>query len=300
MSNALSLLTGRGALLAAGTGLNASNSLAAVGCCVLLAWAGIRLARPAKLRLRYTPSRPHRIDAWVFLLLLIGWYAILLTGAGLTGWILGLDHPATAPASAPASAPAEKDPRMDPLAGVIIYPLQLALCLGVAAHVFRGGIRRGLGLSLRRWPNDLVRAFIAWLAVWPVCMGLHGLITYWLPDLAGQIHPLLDFAPKASGFWKVLIFLSAALLAPLAEEVFFRGFIQSALRRFTVSPWLAITITSVLFGLAHVRAQPAAVPSLVILGMVLGYNYERTGRLLAPILIHVLFNATSLITLLMP
>ena len=32
-------------------------------------------------------------------------------------------------------------------------------------------------------------------------------------------------------------------------------------------------------------------PALVVLGLVLGYNYERTGRLTAPILIHSLFNA---------
>lgn len=298
MSNALSLLTGPRPPLAAGAGLNASNSLAAIGCCVLAGWLVVRLARPAKLRLRNTPNRPHRIDAAAFLLLFVAWFALALAGAGLARWIIAPDQAAPT-ASAPASAPADKDPRLDPLAGVIIYPLQLALCLGVAGYVFRGGVTRGLGLSLRRWPNDLVRALIAWLAVWPVCMGLFGLVSYWLPSLAGQVHPLLDFAPKATGFWKVLIFLSAALLAPLAEEVFFRGFLQSALRRFTVSPWLAIIITAVLFGLMHLRIEPAAVPSLVILGIVLGYNYERTGRLLAPILLHVFFNAASLITLLM-
>ncbi|MCY2927684.1 MAG: CPBP family intramembrane metalloprotease [Planctomycetota bacterium] len=291
MSNALSVLTGPWAQLAAGArspANGAANSLAAVGCCVLAGWAAVRFARPGKLQLLRTPRRPNRIDVTVLGLLFIGWLALGLAGAGLARWALEAGPP---PASAPASAPAspEKDPRLNVLTGLIAYPLQLVLCLSVAGSLFRGGVTRGLGLSFRRWPNDLVRALVAGLAVWPVSMGLYGLITYLMPALAQHPHPLLDFAPKASGLWQSLIFLSAALLAPLTEEVFFRGFIQSTLRRITVSPWLAITITSVLFGLMHVVDQPAAVPSLVILGMVLGYNYERTGRLLAPILLHVFF-----------
>jgi membrane protease YdiL (CAAX protease family) len=39
-----------------------------------------------------------------------------------------------------------------------------------------------------------------------------------------------------------------------------------------------------------------ALPALVILGIVLGYNYERSGRLWAPIMIHALFNALSIVT----
>lgn len=297
MSNALSVLTGPFALLAAAPGarsISASNSLAAAGCCVLAIWLVVRIARPGKLQLHKAPRRPSRIDATVLLLVCITWFALALLGGGLARWIVESWGPGQ------PDCPPEKDPRLSPLAGLLSAPLQLLLCLGVASWAFRGGITRGLGFSLRRWPNDLARALVAGLAVWPVCMGLYALIAYFMPALARQIHPLLDFAPKASGLWKFLIFLSAGVLAPLAEEVFFRGIMQSSLRRVTVSPWLAVTITSVLFGLVHVGAEPAAVPSLVILGMVLGYNYERTGRLLAPILLHAFFNIANLVIQLTP
>ena len=297
MSNALSMITGHFALLAAairGPGAYASH-LAAVGCCVLAAWLVVRIARPGKLHLHRAPGRPNRIDFTLLLLLFIGWFALGMAGQGLAGWLVEATPPLRS-ASAPASAATpEMDPRLTALAGLIGYPLQLLFCLGVARWAFRGGLTRGLGLSFRRWPNDLVRALIALLAVWPVCMGLHALMIYLMPSLAGQTHPLLNFITTASPLWKILTFLATALLAPLSEEVFFRGILQSTLRRVTVSPWLAITITSVLFGLVHVWAQPAAVPSLVILSMVLGYNYERTGRLLAPILLHAFFNAANLL-----
>ena len=58
-------------------------------------------------------------------------------------------------------------------------------------------------------------------------------------------------------------------------------------------PWPAVLVASAIFAAAHCT-QPQAVPSLFVLAVVIGYNYERTGRLLAPILIHALFNAANL------
>jgi hypothetical protein len=76
---------------------------------------------------------------------------------------------------------------------------------------------------------------------------------------------------------------------PIWEEVVFRGLLQSALRGRIGGPWPAIAVSAGLFTMVH--NQPQALPALAVLAVVLGYNYERTGRLLAPMLTHALFNA---------
>jgi len=278
---------------------DSSLALAAIGICVLAVWLVVRIARPRKLTLRETPGRPNSVDPTIFLLLLVGWYLVGMAGAFAAQRMLGEGAPAArnAPEAGPATAPgppAQDDPRLEPLAGTIARPIQLALCLGVAAATFRHGVVKGLGLSARRWLNDTVRALVGLLAAWPVCIGLFFLLNHLFPVWAAQKHPLVEAVGNLPLPWKLVTLLSGAVLAPVAEEVLFRGMLQSMLRRATASPWTAVVITSVIFGLIH-YSQPTAVLPLIILGAVLGYNYERTGRLLAPILLHAFFNAATLL-----
>jgi membrane protease YdiL (CAAX protease family) len=51
---------------------------------------------------------------------------------------------------------------------------------------------------------------------------------------------------------------------------------------------------AILFGAAH-ASQPHAILPLVILGYVLGYIYDRSGALLAPVMMHALFNLKSML-----
>ncbi|GAH76387.1 unnamed protein product [marine sediment metagenome] len=96
----------------------------------------------------------------------------------------------------------------------------------------------------------------------------------------------------ASPPWLAVMVITAAVIVPIGEELLFRGLAQSLLRRH-FGPWPAVLIASAIFAAAH-WSQPQAVPSLFVLAVVIGYNYERTGRLLAPILIHTLFNAANM------
>jgi membrane protease YdiL (CAAX protease family) len=94
---------------------------------------------------------------------------------------------------------------------------------------------------------------------------------------------------------------SAVILAPLGEECLFRGIIQTAFKKI-VPPrlgsmyhrWLAIAATAGIFGLMH-AGTPQYVPALIVLGVLLGYLYERTGSLWVVIAVHLLFNAKSLL-----
>jgi uncharacterized protein len=100
----------------------------------------------------------------------------------------------------------------------------------------------------------------------------------------------------------VVLFL-AAVSAPLAEELFFRGFIFG-LYRGHLALWLRYVISSGVFAAAHVMpnrmnlAQMAGLAiGIFVLGSILAWTYQRTGSLYPGMLAHAINNATGLILL---
>ncbi len=94
----------------------------------------------------------------------------------------------------------------------------------------------------------------------------------------------------------VLAVIAAVVLAPLAEELLFRGLLYRSLkRRWRIVP--ATAVSSVLFAVVHVDvvfSQPLALVGLTLVGVVLAVAYERTGSLIVPIVIHAVHNAITI------
>jgi membrane protease YdiL (CAAX protease family) len=88
---------------------------------------------------------------------------------------------------------------------------------------------------------------------------------------------------------------AAVLLAPVTEEILFRGILYPAIKQFGY-PRLALWGTSLLFAVVHTNLV-TFVP-LVMLALLLTALYERTDNLLAPVAAHVLFNALNFAELL--
>ena len=88
--------------------------------------------------------------------------------------------------------------------------------------------------------------------------------------------------------------LGLAVLAPVLEEVLFRGAIQGALMRFYGRPWPAIITAALVFGIFH--WNPVQVVCATLLGTVFGWIYYRTGSLLSVIVGHVLNNTFAVMT----
>jgi membrane protease YdiL (CAAX protease family) len=78
----------------------------------------------------------------------------------------------------------------------------------------------------------------------------------------------------------------------IIEELFFRYLVLGTLRA-VISPAMAVGISAIMFGLAHIGV-PLSIPLLVVLGMVLGYLRVATGGLAIPILFHFAHNAVVL------
>ncbi|PSB58218.1 type II CAAX endopeptidase family protein [Chamaesiphon polymorphus] len=91
-----------------------------------------------------------------------------------------------------------------------------------------------------------------------------------------------------------LFFLTAAVAAPLFEEFLFRGFLLPSLTRY-LPTWGAICLSGLLFGVAHLSLSE--ILPLTSLGIILGIVYVRTRNLLAPMLLHSLWNSSTLVSL---
>ena len=108
----------------------------------------------------------------------------------------------------------------------------------------------------------------------------------------GGSNPLLQIVLEEKDPISLGIFLfTAAIAAPVFEEFLFRGFLLPSLTRyFPVSG--AIALSSLLFAVAHL--SPSEVLPLAVLGSVLGVVYTRTRSLLAPMLLHSLWNSVTM------
>lgn len=90
---------------------------------------------------------------------------------------------------------------------------------------------------------------------------------------------------------KKTLVVMAVVMAPLFEEIIFRGIIQKGLINKGMKPATAILVASVVFGVVH--GNPWQFVGAVLLGCVLGLVYHKTKSLLLPILLHAFNNLCS-------
>ncbi len=107
--------------------------------------------------------------------------------------------------------------------------------------------------------------------------------------LLEQMHQL---TPTSSAH-AVALLLGVALLAPLAEELFFRGALFTALSRHSPA-FVAIWTSSIAFVLAH--QEPRMWAPLLVVALVLGELRRLSGSLWAGFALHAAFNATTLLS----
>lgn len=187
-------------------------------------------------------------------------------------------------------------PLMRQLAAAAVASL-LATSLSILLLRQRGADARALGLVCddRR---GAVRLAIASLAL--VVAPLLGLAAV-LDRLVPYRHPVVDLLTSRRDPWAVgLVVVSAVVVAPLAEEFFFRRVLQG----WVESIWpgrraaaAAIVVSAAAFAAAHVGQGLAHVP-LFLLGIVLGFVARQGRSLLPAILLHALFNMVSVVLLL--
>lgn len=226
-------------------------------------------------------------------------------------------------------APTPVRPAWQPLGVLLAFGLGLALTL--AGGVLVGGVAAAFGADVHDLPSGVnvlltvvqdaafvgaavfVASKVAKPAAWQ--FGLRGTrmwpavgwaaVAFVAFAALSQVYSLLvDIGPQeklpdqlgADGSTLALV-LAAALVtvvAPIAEELFFRGFVFGTLRGWR-GTGVAAVLTGALFGAIHAGSAPSAkyLPILAIFGWVLCLLYARTGSLYPCICLHAINNCIA-------
>ena len=172
----------------------------------------------------------------------------------------------------------------------------------IAVALIPTAIRRAgfpkIGLNIRQIGPTVLVVCRTCVVVFPALFA--GL---WLLKFFGLGLPLQPVQPKEQG-WISWLFYQFMYVA-VAEEVFFRGYVQNNILRLTnpgkdgqrrLWMWLSIVLSAACFAVAHIIIQGRIILVLTFLpGLVLGWLFIRTRSLLAPILFHGLANTCYLL-----
>lgn len=145
-------------------------------------------------------------------------------------------------------------------------------------------------VNLLGWPVLIVASSVALM--------VQQMFEVQAPRLGHSTLEAMQQAGSGDPWWWGAAFV-AVVLAPASEEWLYRRYLQQGLRGVLPGRWAAIAVASCIFAALHWSALPegSRVPGLVtlaLLGAMLGYLYERTGRLAVPIAMHAIFNAVNL------
>jgi membrane protease YdiL (CAAX protease family) len=147
-----------------------------------------------------------------------------------------------------------------------------------------------VGLSLKNFFRNVFLGIVGYIAIVPILIGVLAAIALFI----NMIHYVPDKQPVVELFLKekntsFLLYTSifAAIVGPIIEELFFRGFMYNAFKK-RVGIFWAMLITAGMFALLHAHA--VGFLPILVLGMLLAYLYEKTGTLVSSITVHMIHN----------
>jgi membrane protease YdiL (CAAX protease family) len=164
--------------------------------------------------------------------------------------------------------------------------VSIALIIAVVLGFYKDKLA-SLGFTTKKIPKALLYGVIGFIVAFIIA----GIVGYPIQQQFG-VDPTQEALSQTASVPGLLplLFLSGVIIAPIAEEIVFRGYLYKAFRdRF--KPSYAIFLSAALFSAIHLELLAAA--PLFVIGIVLAYVYEKTGNLMAPITLHVLNNAVA-------
>ncbi|MCX5692921.1 MAG: CPBP family intramembrane metalloprotease [Candidatus Omnitrophica bacterium] len=148
-----------------------------------------------------------------------------------------------------------------------------------------------LGIVLTDFYKNVLSGITAYIFILPILIVVLILSVLFLDKIGYKAppQPVFDmfFEEKRSN---VILFLTVfvSVLGPIIEEIFFRGFLYSAVKkRFGVL--VGVLLSGALFSMLHVNI--AGFLPIMILGVLMAYLYEETGSLVTSISVHIVHNS---------
>lgn len=173
--------------------------------------------------------------------------------------------------------------------GALVYGAILLFLVGLL--LYRNvNVAEAFGFGRWTFGHCLGRAFLYLLTAYPLLMLMQAMV---YGVAGGDFSPqeVVEFLQRAEAPRdRLAVVAMAVIVAPLAEEVIFRGYLYPVAKKFGGAS-AGLMVTSLLFAFLHGHAP--SIPALTMLAVCLGLAYEKTGSLLVPMIMHAVFNAVS-------
>lgn len=214
----------------------------------------------------------------------------------LFGWsVLQMHDPAIA-----STPPEAASPVLELIVGVsapIFFGIILILYMGLYREMAPAEM---FGLRSLSVPVALGIAAVSVIAIWFVIAVAVSLLDSYAfggirPDESSQ-QTVETFRKAGNPLYKILLAFSAVVIAPLSEEIIFRGFLYGVVKRYT-DRWFATFLTALFFAAVHQHV--GSLFPLFLLAIGLAVAYEATGCLLVPIFMHAIFNGCTICVMLL-
>ncbi|MDX1763825.1 MAG: CPBP family intramembrane glutamic endopeptidase [bacterium] len=183
----------------------------------------------------------------------------------------------------------------------ILYGMQMVLGLFLIRRFFfaqnLGQAFRTMGLFSARdaWPATLRWGVGGYAATVPLVLLALYLSSLLLRQAPISGNPMIPMVVASSSFSeKILFFLTIGIMAPFFEEIFFRGFLFNAFR-VRLGTMGGVLLSAFLFAAVHFDFSVFL--GLFAIGIMLSIVYHQTQNLLTAIILHGLWNMTTLVTL---
>ena len=187
------------------------------------------------------------------------------------------------------------DPGLDTTAGRVVSQVLIAAVFAGTAGAFALSATRGsaanaareLGLG-RPVPRQMLRGALAWLLYLAIAALLAPLLAPDQEDITRELG-----TDEGSAIGLLLAGFLIVLVAPLSEELFFRGFVFGGLRR-GIGVAAAAVVSAMLWGSLHLASgNIGTAVQLTIFGVILALLFAREGSLWPAIFAHLLNNAVA-------
>jgi membrane protease YdiL (CAAX protease family) len=140
-------------------------------------------------------------------------------------------------------------------------------------------------LALRR---PAARTVALWLVAFAVLVVLEE-----MASRALGLPPAESWRDRYAGGLLLIRLIGLVVLAPVAEELVFRGMLFGRIARSRLGQTGAVVIPAILFALAHVQYSPVEMTFIAVDGLFFGLSRAHSRSLLVPILLHASGNAIA-------
>jgi hypothetical protein len=167
-------------------------------------------------------------------------------------------------------------------------PLVIAY-LSLAVRLARVPFSEYMALKWPRWQDILIGigAFVGLLVIAGLGATLSGQET---PEFMTE-----SFRTARDAGVLPLYFFSFAVLAPVQEELFFRGFLYRGLST-SIGPWITIALTSAVWSMIHLQYDWFFLGEIFLLGVMFGWLRMRSGSTILTMLLHATMNTLAAVS----